>query len=197
MATEYTFTTLKSAVKEWLEDDAAEFEAALTNIVDLAELQLIKDLDFTIFDLVATGTLTSATLTKPATWLGTIELLITDENGDKVPLEPKPWGYVQMYSGSGTPAVYTELSDGSIAVAPTPSSTPYALRYISRPTPLSETTSTWLSENVADCLFWQTIVKSEHFRKADDRIEAAKGFYADAIATAKAELSHLVRRRYK
>lgn len=197
MATEYTFATLKAAVKEWLEDDGTEFDTALTNIVNLAELQLIKDLDLTIFDLVATGTLTSATLTKPATWLGTIDLLITDASGDKIPLEPKPWGYVQMYSGTGTPVAYTELSDGSITVAPTPTSTPYTLRYISRPTPLSESGSTtWLSANAADCLFWQTIIKSEHFRKADERIEAAKGFYAEALATAKNEFAHLMRRRY-
>lgn len=195
MAYTYTLTALKSAIQEWLEDDGTEFQTALTNIINLAEIQLIKDLDFTIFDKTATGTASAATISVPSDYIRTISLLATVSGQDQV-VTSKPWDYLQVYGGTGTPLYFNEVSETTISLAPVPTSTAYKLRYLARPTPLTETTSTWLSENVPDCLFWGCIVASEHFRKADERINAAKGFYKEAVEKAKQELRHLVRREY-
>lgn len=199
MAFSYTYNQLKDAVIEWLEDDSLEIQAAMPNIVNVAERQIIKDLNFSIFDETATGTLTSATLTKPSGWVDTLNLFITVD-GQQVVLKPKPWDYVQLYGGTGTPIYYTEASPTAITVAPAPTSQPYTLRYIKRPTPLSEVASpgtTWLSANVPEVLLWQTILTALNFLKTDDRVEQASQFYNDAVEKTQVELSHLIRKVYR
>lgn len=195
----YTLTSLKSAIIAWLEERGAEFAASLDTIIGLAEQQIVKDLPFSIFDQTTTGVLTGPVLNKPEGWVSTVDLFIT-VGGEQFVLEPKTWGYVQMYGGTGTPLYFTESSEGGITVAPAPVSTPYTIRYIKRPTSLVNTTppaSTWIATNLPEVLFWSCIVHSEHFRKADDRIEGAKGFYAAAVEASKSELAHLLRREYR
>ena len=198
MAIAYTLATLKSSVIAWLEEDGTEFSDALNNIIDLAERQVVKDLSFSIFDETATGTLTTATLTKPTGWVATIDLFVT-ESGEQRLLEPKPWGYVNLYGGAGAPLYFAETSETTITVAPAPTSAPYTMRYIKRPTSLVDTANpgtTWLSENAGEALFFACILNSEHFRKADERLESAKAFYAASIASVKEELRHLSRKEY-
>lgn len=198
MAFSYTFDSLKDAVQEWLEEDSTEFSAALPNIVNNAELMLLKDLQFSIFDQIATGTLTTASLTKPTGYLNTVDLFIT-VSGAQVLLTPKPWGYVNEYGGTGQPLYFAEKDATTLQVAPVPTSQAYTLRFCKRPTPLSETTgatTTWLSANVADALLWATIVMSEHFMKNDERIAVAKENYQMALTSARAEHATLVRRTY-
>lgn len=198
MAFSYTYTQLKDAIVEWLEEDSEEFQDALDQVVNNAEIQLIKDLNFSIFDQSATGTLTSATLTKPVNALEILHVFIT-VSGAQVLLEPKPWDYVQQYGGTGTPIYYAETSTTTLTVAPAPTSQAYTVRYIQRPTPLSETTgatTTWLSANVPDALFFGSLIKAHDFLKNDERLATAKDQYAMALATAQAELSRLIRREY-
>lgn len=117
-------------------------------------------------------------------------------------VEPKPHGYVRMYGGIGPKAIYfAERDEQTIIVAPTPfSEQSLEIRYIKRPASLVDVvapdTTTWLSENVAEALFWGCIVQSEFFRKADERIAAAKDYYMAAKDSAKVELRHLLRREY-
>lgn len=195
----YTRDTLKQAVIAWLEEDGAEFAASLDTVIGLAEQQVVKDLPFSIFDQTDVGVLTSATLPKPAGWVSTVDLFIT-VGAEQYVLEPKPWGYVQMYGGTGTPLYFAETSEGAITVAPAPVSTPYTIRYIKRPVSLVNTVppaSTWIATNLPEVLFWSCIVQSEHFRKADERIEGAKNFYKEAVESARSELAHLLRREYR
>lgn len=195
---EYTLATLKAAIIAWLEDDGAEFQASLDQMIQLAEQQILKDLPFSIFDEIATGTLTSATLTKPAGWVSTINLFVTDAGAQKI-VQPKPWDYVHAFGGTGVPIYYAETSETTITVAPTPTSSPYTLRYIQRPTSLVDTAdpgTTWMSANVPEVLFWGSIMQAEHFRKADNRIEVARAYYERAVTTARQELRHLIRKEY-
>lgn len=195
----YTRDTLKAAVIAWLEEDGAEFAASLDTIIGLAEQQVVKDLPFSIFDQTTAGVLTSATLPKPDGWVSTVDLFITVGNEQFI-LEPKTWGYVQMYGGTGTPLYFSESSEGAITVAPSPVSTPYTIRYIKRPTSLVNTVppaSTWIATNLPEVLFWSCIVHSEHYRKADERIDQAKGFYTTAVEASRNELAHLLRREYR
>lgn len=198
MAHTYTLTTLKQAIVRWLEDDSDELAESLDNIIKLAESQLLKDLSFSIFDEVTTGNIISSTLTKPTGLVSIVDLFVTVAGQQQI-VEPKPWSYVQLYSGAGTPLYFAETDEGGITVSPAPTSIPYTLRYIKRPESLVDAptdTTTWLSENVAEVLFWGCIVSSEFFRKADERIAAAKDYYMAAKDSAKVELRHLLRREY-
>jgi len=198
MAFSYTYTQLKDAVQEWLEDDSDEFTDAFDSICNNAELRLIKDLEFSIFDQEATGTLTSATLTLPSGWVGTVALFIT-VSGAQVLLLPKPWGYVKEYGGTGTPIYYAHSSTTQITVAPAPTSQAYTLIHIKRPTPLSETTgatTTWLSANVPDAMFKAAVMESVKFLKMAERLQAAEAEYTAAVALARKEQAHLIRSVY-
>ena len=121
MAFTYTFATLRDAVQEWLEEDSTEFVDAFPNICENAELMLLRDLPLTIFDQIATGTLTTADLTKPSGYLNHVDLFIT-VSGAQVLLTPKPWGYVNQYGGTGQPIYFAEKDATTIQVAPVPTS---------------------------------------------------------------------------
>jgi len=199
MAHSYTLATLKQAIVDWLEDDGDEFLAHLNEVIELAEQAVLTALPFSIFDETAMGTLTSAVLTKPSGWVSTINLFVTESGAQRI-LEPKPWDYVQMFAGTGVPRFYAEDGETTLKVAPVPTSSPYTLRYIKRPDSLVDVASgqtTWISANLPEVLFWGCIVNAENFRKADARIDMAKGFYNDSVTLARQELRHLLRREYK
>jgi len=198
MALSYTLASLKAAIVEWLEDDGAEFAAVLDSLIKLAEQKIYTDMPFSVFDEVATGSLTTNVLAKPATMVRVVDIFVTVA-GEQVLLEPKQWGYVNLHGGSGVPLYYAHQDEGNLIFAPAPaSSTPYTLRYVARPASLVDSPSgTWISEKLPDVLFWGCIVHSEHFRKADDRIPVAREMYAAAKDTALSELSNLIRMEYK
>lgn len=199
MAFSYTLTTLTAKIQEWLEDDGAEFVASIPDIINLAEIQLLRDLPFSIFDVEATGSITAATVAKPAGLVSLLDFFITVAD-EAIELLPKPPSYVRMYGGAGTPLYYAETSDLAWTVAPVPAvGVPYSIRFIKRPPTLAvdSPNGTWLSQNVPDALFWGCIMASQNFRKADDRVEQAKGFYDRAVMGAKTEHRHLIRREYR
>lgn len=205
MAVSYTYTTLRSAVIDTTEDHGTEFDAALDNIIALAETKVLRDLNIELFDLVATGNFTSndPLLAKPAGMVALRTLHYTDASGNFVLIEPKSWEYLKDYwpnasTTTATPKFVTDYSETQWYLGGTPASAlAYSARYIKRPDGLSATTATtWLSTTVGDLLFYACLMGSEQYLKADARVDVWKKDYNERLPAVRMELRRDKRDEY-
>lgn len=197
----FTYSALKAALQDWLEDDYADFETALATIIGQAELRCLRDLDLTIFDTTDTTITTVAgasALNKPANTI-TVEWLRVSANQ----LDLKPLDWIEDYlvdADQAVPRYYAEVSDTAIKLAPIPDQIyPVSYRVNIRPLGLSDANqTTWLSTNAGDLLFAATLVEAERFVrdfKAADEWDQKE--YLPLLGNARSEFRDLVRRRQR
>ena len=205
MAQSYTYTTLRSALQDWTEDDNAEFVARLDEIIGLGETKLLRDLGLETFDVVRTGQfeIGNSAVTKPEGYLSLRSLHCLDYDGDQIHLEQRHYDWILDYNRGdfdyGKPQYYAELNEDSWIVAPVPEANfTYQARVIKRPEGLSETVpSTYLSEQAGDALLYACLIGAERYLKADNRIEVWKDAYNnDVLPATRMELRNLLRSQY-
>lgn len=193
----FTYTTLKEALVAMTEETGASFEAFIDTIIPLAEVKLLRDLDVELFDTVSTLAFTAGNplLTKPSGAIGVRTIHYTDANGDFVLLEPKSWEFLKDYwpnanDTTALPKYFTDHSSTQWYIGGTPSlASVVTARCIVRPTGLSSGNSTtWLSTNAGDLLYFACLAVSEQFLKADERVALWKADYAERLQVAKQEL---------
>lgn len=198
MATAFTYTTLVEAIQSNTEDTGAEFLAYIPTAIAMAEDRLLRDLDLELFDVAATSTfgVASPWLAKPSDMVGLRTMHYTDGTGNFNLIEPKTWEFAKDYwpnvnTTSSTPKYYVEFSETNWFIAGTPASgLTVTIRYIKRPAGLSVgTPTTWLSQHVGDLLLLATLISSEQYLKADDRIIVWKQDYAERLLIARRELN--------
>lgn len=97
-------------------------------------------------------------------------------------------------SVTGPPRYYNELSQTQWQVVPA-ADQDYAivLHYIARPQSIVTANTSWLGDNVADLLFYATLMKAERFLKADDRFDDIASDYQAGIGQARMELAESIR----
>jgi len=205
MATSYTYATLVAALQDTVEDDGADFLGALPNIIALAEDRVLRDLNVELFDVSATSTfgVASPWMAKPADMVGLRTMHFTDALGNFNLLEPKSWEFVKDYwpnvvTTTPTPKYYAEYSDSNWFIAGTPvAASVVTIRYIKRPAGLTALNpTTWLSAHVGDLLFYGSLIASEQFLKADNRIPVWMQEYAMRLNAARRELKFEERNDY-
>ena len=199
----YTFASLKQAVIDYAEDDFADFATELPSAIGRAELACYRDLDLEIFDQTDTtkstvaGTKTLATpdnsIMVRSLRLGTTRVL------------PRARTMIEHYQDivpAGTPLYFCEISDAELLLAPVPDAVLLATQVaVIRPAGLSDSnTTSWLSLNAPDLLFWATMKEVRGWQQAvDDPTDLAHAAseYAAKLAATKAETRHLKRVDYR
>lgn len=194
MSYTYTYATLTSNLQSWVENTGIKFTANLDKIIQQGELKLIRDLDLDIFDTTATASTANGveTLARPTDMVSPRSLHYT-ASGAVVNLLPRTYEYLKDYGGTGNPIYYAESTEANWILAPVPTSIiTVTIRYIKRPSGLVEiggsVTTSWLSANVPDALFYSCLTCCEEFLKADERIPVWAKKYAEVLAAAKLEL---------
>ncbi len=204
-----TYADLIAGMQEWVEDDDTEFQNSINDIVNLAEIQLARDLDLALFRrtdsttnlVVGTATVTKPTIASPDLLVATKGLYLTGGTGPlggPVFLENRSAEYVLSHNygavtgapPNGVPRYYSELDESQWVLSPAPDDT-YVLnlRYLSRPQGLGPSNQTnWFADNCWDILFLLCLVKSEKFLKSDDRIAVWKTEYQENMPRIRAEL---------
>jgi hypothetical protein len=197
MATSYTYATLVAALQETVEDSDTDFTDAIPNIIALAEDRVLRDLDLEIFDVSAASTfgVASPWLAKPPDMVGLRTMHYTDALGNFNLIEPKTWEFARDFwpnalTTTTTPKFYVDYSDDNWAVAGTPAAGfVVTIRYIKRPAGLTALNpTTWLSKHTGDLMFYASLVASEQFLKADNRIPVWMQEYAMRLQAARREL---------
>lgn len=197
MSISYTYASLLTALKDTVTDQSTEFSDALPNIIGLAETRLLRDLDLEMFDSVSTISFTQSSplVLKPTGFVSLRALYYLDATNNFQVVELKPWEYVIDYwpnaaTETATPKYMADYSTTQWYLAGTPNAgISGSVRYVKRPAGLSGSVSTtWLSENVGDLLFYSCLISAEEFLKADDRVDVWKGEYRDRLSAARMEL---------
>ncbi len=204
----FTYTTLKAALVAMVEDTGTEYAAYLDTLIPLAEDKVLRDLDLTLFDTVATGNFTSGNplLAKPTGFLALRSLHYVNASTNMVELLPRSWSFLKDYwpnnaTTTATPKYFAEfLNAGTPAwhIAGTPASAlAYSVEYVKRPEGLdADTATTWLSTNVGDLLLYAALMCSEEYLKADARIATWQNDYVTRLGGARLELKDSLRTRY-
>ncbi len=140
----FTYTTLKSAIKDYTENQETTFVAHLVDFIKSAEERIFKSVDLEFFRKNVTGTTTSGNqfLAVPDDYLASFSLSI-ENSSSKQFLLFKDVNFLQEYNPNsattGTPKYYGIYDFQNFLLSPTPDAAYSAeLHYYYRPTSLTQ-----------------------------------------------------------
>jgi hypothetical protein len=201
----YTYNTLKAALISFTEDNGTAFAAAIDTIIPLAEDVVLRDLDLTIFDIIASGVFVAGNplLDKPTGCLATRDIIYVTGLGARNPLVQRDFSYARDYwpdetAQTGTPKFFSEYSDTQWWVAGTPNAgLTFTARIMKRPAGLTNAVqTTWLGTNVGDLVFYAALIVGTEYLKNDARLPTWLQEYTHRLEGAKNEFWMLRRQNY-
>jgi hypothetical protein len=208
MPASYTYATLTEAIQDWMEDDSTEFTNEIPGIIGLAESMLSRDMKLEFFDSTEDVTVVGGTMTaaKPSGVVAVLEVFSVI-SGSWTALSRRSNQYIRDYwpvpATTGTTLYFSEDSETNLIFAPTPAANgTWKARCIKRATGLNSVspTTTWLSTNAGDALFYACLVQAELFLKSDldgqDRNSKWYSLYEKALVGAMDEAKELIRRDF-
>tara|TARA_R100001126_G_scaffold88881_1_gene57787 strand:- start:2505 stop:3356 length:852 start_codon:yes stop_codon:yes gene_type:complete len=137
----YTYTELKTAIKDYTENQETAFVSHLKDFITSAEERILKAVDLDYFRKNVTGTTTASNefLAVPDDYLASFSLSITN-SGSKVFLLQRDVNFLQEFNptnATGVPKFYSLYDVNNFILSPTPDSAYSAeLHYFYRPTSL-------------------------------------------------------------
>ena len=185
----FTFTTLKSAMQDYLQNTETTFVDSLPTIIVQAENRILKSVQLPDFRKNTTGTMTSdnAYLSTPTDFMAPYSLAL-DNSGYEF-LIFKDVNFIReaypVSTTTATPKYYGLFDDDSFILGPTPNSNySVELHYFYKPT--SITTSgdgtSWLGDNAETVLLYGCLVEGYTFMKGEpDLLAAYEKQYQDAL----------------
>jgi len=189
----FTFTTLKSAMQDYLQNTETTFVDSLPTIIVQAENRILKSVQLPDFRKNTTGTMTSgnAYLSTPTDFMAPYSLAL-DNSGYEFLLF-KDVNFIReaypVASTTATPKYYGLFDDDSFILGPTPNSNySVELHYFYKPT--SITTSgdgtSWLGDNAETVLLYGCLVEGYTFMKGEpDLLAVYEKQYQDALVNLK------------
>lgn len=140
----FTYTTLKSAIKDYTENQESTFVSHLVDFVKTAEERIFKSVDLEFFRKNATGTTTAGNqfLAVPDDYIASFSLSL-ESSSNKNFLLIKDVNFLQEYNPNsattGLPKYYGVYDFQNFLLAPTPDAAYTAeLHYYYRPTSLTQ-----------------------------------------------------------
>lgn len=215
---QYTYDTLLASCQNYCIDNSTQYEAEFPNIVQLASMRIIKDLNLSVFDTSLTRAMTadSPDITKPDDFIALQDFFVipgttgfgeggygsnyySGTGSGRKYIQARSKSYLDNYwpnsSDTGQPVYYAENTTTLWQVVPTPDENyGYQINYIARPIAMtSANQNTWIGDKLGECLLPATLTYSMIFFREDVVTEqgATKEWeqaYELAIAQAKAEL---------
>ena len=190
----FTLATLKTAIKDYSENQETSFVNHLDDFIVSAEERILKAVDLEYFRKNVTGAMTASNefLAVPSDYLASFSLSITSSSTKHFLLQ-KDVNFLQEYhpdpTVTGTPKYYAQFDVDNFILAPTPNANFTAeLHYYYRPASLTtdDSGSTWISTNAPDALLYGTLVEAYTFMKGEkDLLDLYNGRYLESIARLK------------
>ena len=194
----WTFTTLKTAIQDYLETTETTFVTNLPNFITQAENRILKNVQLPDFRKNSTGSLTQGNqyLTMPSDFLAPYSMAI-DNSGYEY-LMFKDVNFIrQAYpvaSTTGVPKYYAIFDDTHFLIGPTPAYQPgttnftVEIHYFHEPTSITTSAdgTSWLGTNAESALLYGCLVEAYTFLKGDpDLIQLYAARYEEALAQLK------------
>ncbi len=171
----YTFTTLKTAIQDYVQSTETTFVNNLSRFIVNAEERILKECQLDVFRKNVSGNLTSGNqyLSKPIDFLAQNSLSVIN-NSSKEFLLYKQVTALQDYTPNpattGTPKYYADWNESSFLIAPTPdASYNVELHYFYRPTSITASGdgTSWLGTNAELALLYGSLVEAYTFLKGE------------------------------
>ena len=178
-----TFSTLKTAVADWLDRD--DISSAIDNMISLMEARLYTELRVRDMEAALSLTVASGTVTLPTDFIEFKSVYINGSPIQAVEFQSAHWirANFPQRSSSGKPR-YAALDAGTLIFAPYPDSTYSVLgTYYARPTALSVSNETnFLTTKAPDILLYGTLTHSALYLGQDARLPAWLAAYEEALS---------------
>jgi hypothetical protein len=192
-----TYDELITNIKAWTEDDSAEFSAQLNFIISLAEIRVAREADLNTFRKTSTSLVTTNGVDEVNTPADMVVPRFVQLTASGQFLLPKDESYIREYNRSvttaTTPLYYAQFQDGDtnkFILGPTPDAAyNMTVGYTYRPTGLSSSnTTTWLSTNIPDLLFYACLMECAVLDMFEERDRTRyTGLYERALESARFE----------
>jgi hypothetical protein len=180
-----TYDNLVSLLETYVEDTSAEYVSAVGGCINRAEERIFRDLDLSIFNTITTAsTVNGQGFITLSNTQAPVHSVYSTSLADHLLRRSRE--YIQAYGGSGTP-LYYHGDVSRLYLGPVPDNS-YSLdvTYITRPLPLSDSNQTnWFADNVADLLLFASLVESEKFLIAPERVSEFEADYARLLGPAR------------
>ena len=191
----FTYSTLKTAIQNYTENDETTFTNNLTIFIKNAEERILKNAHLSLFRKNVTGSMTSSNqyLGCPSDFLAPFSLSYTSSSVKSF-LDFKDVNFVQTFNPSssttGTPRYYAQFDVDSFIIGPTPdSSYTSELHYFYRPTSLTagaDDGTTWLSINATQGLLYGCLIEAYTFMKGEpDLMQEYEKRFSEAMVAIK------------
>ena len=150
----YTYTQLKTAVKNYTDNQEAVFASHLDRFILTAEERIFKSVDFEFFRKNVSGSMTSGNefLAVPDDYLASFSLSLTNSSSKEFLLQ-KDVNFIQEYNPNpattGVPKYYAIYDINNFILSPTPNANfDVELHYYYRPISLTKSKVTLTVSNV-------------------------------------------------
>jgi hypothetical protein len=194
------YSTLKTNIQNFVEDDSSELSTSIDAIISQAEDMIYQRLpNLPAYRGSASGTLVVGTSQYTVTTARMIrQISITDSSSNVVYMDHRIDSYLRDYwpnaSTTGTPRIYSTDSastSGTVfTLAPTPDATlAYKVDYIAPETGLSSSnTTSWIGDNAEAALLAACLYETSAFLKAADTLQLYKAQFDEAIQLLQQEM---------
>ena len=176
----FTYTTLKTAVQDYLQTDETTFVDNLPVIVKQAEDRILKSIQLPDFRKNATGSFTIGDqyLATPTDFLApysiTVGATAAATSSQRAMLFKNVNFIREAYPDptvQGRPKHYSIFNDDFFIVAPTPDVAYLAeIHYFHRPASIVDAGTSWLGDNAESTLFSACLLEAYIFLKGDDNL---------------------------
>ena len=187
----WTFTTLKTAIGDYVESSETTFTNNLSVFIKETEERILKTIQIPVFRKNVTGSGTSGNtyLATPSDFLTPLSLAVIDGDSNYNYLLLKHVSFIRDYTPAaattGEPKYYGIFDDNTFILAPTPNTGfTFELHYVYRPESITASSdgTSWLGTNAPDALLYGSLVEAGTFLKlAPEEIQAFEGRFIAAI----------------
>jgi|TARA_R100000049_G_C1950082_1_gene97267 hypothetical protein len=185
----FTFTTLKTAIQDYLETSETTFVTNLPLIITQAEERILRTVQLPDFRKNVTGTLSQSNpyLTMPSDFLASYSLAI-DNSGYEY-LVFKDVNFMReaypVEATENVPKYYSIFDEDTFIIGPTPNANfATELHYLYEPESITVASggTSWLGTNAENALLYGCLVEGYTFLKGDgDLLQWYQAKYDDAV----------------
>jgi|TARA_R110000744_G_scaffold215191_1_gene334062 hypothetical protein len=171
----YTYTTLKTAIQDYVQSTETTFVSQLPRFILNAEERILKECQLDVFRKSSQGTASNgnAYLQKPNDFLSQNSLSVINSSSKEFLLY-KQASMLQDYTPdpttTGVPQYYADWDEVTFLLSPTPNdSFTVELHYFYRPDSITTVASgtTWLGDNAELALLYGSLVEAYTFMKGE------------------------------
>ena len=171
----YTFTTLKTAIQDYVQSTETTFVNQLPRFILNAEERILKECQLDVFRKSSQGTASSgnAFLSKPSDFLSQNSLSVIKDSAKEFLLYKQVTmlqDFTPNPATTGTPLYYADWDEVTFLLAPTPdTSFTMELHYFYRPQSITATAdgTSWLGTNAELALLYGALVEAYTFLKGE------------------------------